>query len=974
MIGDDPLKLEIKNTSPPKEAWAKPYRGRYPCGSLVHNGIWYYGTYCLGPKPTYGHNGFNWNWPNLGPMPGFQISRDLGRTWEASPLTPEKPLFPEPAKPLGPVKMGAPHFVDFGKNMEHSPDGKAYLLGMGADENDPHPRPCLKPGQSGEPYVPDPECKDSFAHANLSWISADRVYLARVTPSPGTINDINAYEFFAGNDAGGKPVWTADFPRIKPLLEWSNHMTFITGVAAEKPQSQMIEIGNAELAAVVGGDPSPGESNCADAAGLGDVAARVDFDLGRGVFSLSTPSATKVIRDAYASVEGWKSTDAGYKRRVISKTADRMLIECAREDAPTLLLEFALQPGFVVLRTGLKNTTTALIRIKKFEPLSGGTVFPGGKWSDTRTLTANTAGNDPKVDKTVFAKSANNLLLTLKQDGVRRSLVIGALRTEDYTKWLHILPLVGKDGDKSVGALIEAIDPVGKEVDPGETYMPADSFYVDFRTPDPFAALEKYGMALREATHARPNLYDFPTVCAWYAGVWKTPGAQDHPEKSTYRINSSAGLVEEAGKINEHGFLKYSRAAVRLVPDNYTEQNPQGWWDDEHWQLHGLYTEPFETTVKLGKGMHERGCLAFTYIQPTRIRRGKQVVCLDFRSNHVDWLIGKDENNTLDYSLPAVQEHLRSRFARLNGSIDGLMVDYCDDLWDDVASRGRFSDRKMTATAFYRMFFKKLREGIGEEARIHERNVQAPDNELTVGLVDSQRTAWDTDMISPAIVSRSGLRWYRNRAIYSYDMDSKELNSSWKSKDWNGDDKDGRRMMLTMAYVAASRLLIANSFRDLSKETLYDLSRTFPYHTEPKSARPIDVFVHEGHPRVYDFAVTPDWHQVTLYNNTLPTREEIIAVPLAGDAADGALGLDRDAEYHVYDFWNDAFAGTVKGAGTLTQTLRPGEARMLSIRKVRKHPQVLSSTRHGWHSTARHPGLSGARHGAGRHAQRVHGI
>ena len=228
MIGDDPLKLEIKNTSPPKEAWAKPYRGRYPCGSLVHNGIWYYGTYCLGPKPTYGHNGFNWNWPNLGPMPGFQISRDLGRTWEASPLTPEKPLFPEPAKPLGPVKMGAPHFVDFGKNMEHSPDGKAYLLGMGADENDPHPRPCLKPGQSGEPYVPDPECKDSFAHANLSWISADQVYLARVTPSPGTINDINAYEFFAGNDAGGKPVWTADFPRIKPLLEWNNHMGCVT--------------------------------------------------------------------------------------------------------------------------------------------------------------------------------------------------------------------------------------------------------------------------------------------------------------------------------------------------------------------------------------------------------------------------------------------------------------------------------------------------------------------------------------------------------------------------------------------------------------------------------------------------------------------------------------------------------------------------------------------------------------------------
>ena len=228
MKGEDPLHLEIKNTSPPKEAWAKPYRGRYPCGSLVHNGIWYYGTYCLGPGANVEHQGFKWNWPNLGPMPGFQISRDLGKTWEASPLSPEKPLFPEPAKHLGPVKMGAPKFVDFGKNMEHSPDGPAYLLGMGAEGNDPHPRPCVKPGSSGTPFEPNPGCADDFDHANLSWISADQTYLARVTPSPETINDINAYEFFAGNDANGKPVWTSDFAKIKPLIEWNNHMGCVT--------------------------------------------------------------------------------------------------------------------------------------------------------------------------------------------------------------------------------------------------------------------------------------------------------------------------------------------------------------------------------------------------------------------------------------------------------------------------------------------------------------------------------------------------------------------------------------------------------------------------------------------------------------------------------------------------------------------------------------------------------------------------
>jgi len=228
MVGDDPLKLIIKNTSPPKAASAKPYNGRYPCGSLVHNGVWYYGSYCLGPAGRYEHKEFMWNWPNLGPMPGFQISRDLGKTWTPSPHSPEKPLFPEPKEYLGPVKMGAPHFVDFGKNMKHSPDGMAYLVGMGAEKNDPKPRPCIKPGPPGEAFQLQQGCNDDFAHANLSWITADQVYLARVLPSPETINRLEAYEFFAGHDKDGKPVWTRDFEQIRPLIEWNNHMGCVT--------------------------------------------------------------------------------------------------------------------------------------------------------------------------------------------------------------------------------------------------------------------------------------------------------------------------------------------------------------------------------------------------------------------------------------------------------------------------------------------------------------------------------------------------------------------------------------------------------------------------------------------------------------------------------------------------------------------------------------------------------------------------
>jgi hypothetical protein len=205
LTGDDPLILGIRNPAPPQVASAEPYKGRYPCGSLVYNGVWYYGTYCLGPDGKVTYDGKDWNWPILGPMPGFRISTDFGKTWTPSPLSPEKPLFPEPAKYLGAVKMGAPHFVDFGKNMEHSPDGKAYLVGMGAEENDPQPR-----------------------YANLSWISADQVYLARVTPSIENINDPAKYEFFAGHDKDGHAVWTGDFNQIRPLLDWNNNMGCVT--------------------------------------------------------------------------------------------------------------------------------------------------------------------------------------------------------------------------------------------------------------------------------------------------------------------------------------------------------------------------------------------------------------------------------------------------------------------------------------------------------------------------------------------------------------------------------------------------------------------------------------------------------------------------------------------------------------------------------------------------------------------------
>jgi alpha-L-fucosidase len=187
IVGDDPMNLQVINLAPRIEADPAPYIGRYPCGSLCHNGVWYFGTYSI------------WGPAGLGPFVGFRHSSDSGKTWVQTTCTPSQPLFGEdPAK--APVKIGAPHFVDFGKNMQHSPDGKAYLVAHGSTRRE----------------------------APNEWQMGDHVYLARVTPSPATINDAKAYEFFAGYNAEGKAQWSNEFGKIKPLLTWEGRLGIVT--------------------------------------------------------------------------------------------------------------------------------------------------------------------------------------------------------------------------------------------------------------------------------------------------------------------------------------------------------------------------------------------------------------------------------------------------------------------------------------------------------------------------------------------------------------------------------------------------------------------------------------------------------------------------------------------------------------------------------------------------------------------------
>ncbi len=202
IIGDDPMDLALRCGV--LYADHGNADGRYAEGSLNYDGVWYYGSTLFynqtqpGAEPCSG-TGFNGWGPiycTIGPLVGYDISSDGGRSWQLPPETPSAPLFGESIADGHRVKLGALHWVDFGRNQQYAtaagPPGYAYAVTQGG----------------GGPTSQD------------TWLNADNLYLVRVKPSPATINDAKDWEFYAGTDSSGQPLWSHDLADIDPLLSW----------------------------------------------------------------------------------------------------------------------------------------------------------------------------------------------------------------------------------------------------------------------------------------------------------------------------------------------------------------------------------------------------------------------------------------------------------------------------------------------------------------------------------------------------------------------------------------------------------------------------------------------------------------------------------------------------------------------------------------------------------------------------------
>jgi hypothetical protein len=98
-------------------------------------------------------------------------------------------------EPAGINRIRGPRFVDFGRELEHSPDGFAYMTAHGSE--------CGKP----------PE-----------WANGDSIFLMRAQPTIEGITRPAGWEFFAGHAATGQPIWRPSSHAARPLITWPDRL------------------------------------------------------------------------------------------------------------------------------------------------------------------------------------------------------------------------------------------------------------------------------------------------------------------------------------------------------------------------------------------------------------------------------------------------------------------------------------------------------------------------------------------------------------------------------------------------------------------------------------------------------------------------------------------------------------------------------------------------------------------------------
>lgn len=326
-----------------------------------------------------------------------------------------------------------------------------------------------------------------------------------------------------------------------------------------------------------------------------------------------------------------------------------------------------------------------------------------------------------------------------------------------------------------------------------------------------------------------------------------------------------------------------------------------------------------------------------------------------FFKDHQDWFVKRENGEPyetawggtcLDLTHPDVQRYVRSIADRIVNEW-GFRYLKLDGLWTGTATKQQyvnsgfkedgigdavFRDPKVTNIEAYRSGLKLVRDAVGRKTFILGCN--GPQNMRSYGgafgLVDAMRVGpdngseWNRLLRGPEFGSR---HYFLHRRIWYNDPDPVYVRAEMPLN----------HAQLICSWVAVSGQLNLSSewLPGLPPDRLAILQHTMPSHG--LKPRPVDLFEQDP-PRLW-----------LLTDDRAGVRRDVIGVfnwenkDLEIDESLERLGLKGGTSYEAFDYWQNLHLPRLD---RLQMTVPKESCRILAVRPVADHPQLISTSRH----------------------------
>lgn len=320
--------------------------------------------------------------------------------------------------------------------------------------------------------------------------------------------------------------------------------------------------------------------------------------------------------------------------------------------------------------------------------------------------------------------------------------------------------------------------------------------------------------------------------------------------------------------------------------------------------------------------------------------------------DHQDWFAkgpdGKPYDTAwggtcLDMTHPGAREHLRGIVARIAHEW-GYRLFKMDGFWTGSATRqnyinngyredelgeSSFHDPNKTNVEVLRDGVRLVREAAGPDVFLlgccASQNMRSFGGSF--GLLDAMRVGPDTGAGHIGAPNASRL-WFLNGRVWWNDPDCVSVRAATPL--------DQARVNASFTAISGGLFYNSDWMPDLPEQRLDILRRCMPTHAA--TARPVDVL---------EAPVARIWHVVDERNGQ---RRDVVALfnwegrsTHIGYSAQ-RIGLPPATAYVAFDFWTDRFIPPF--TKTVEADLPRNSCRILAVRPVADHPQLLSTSRH----------------------------